>query len=213
MLINGKEFSEYGIKIDDIENGKAYPDMNVFVPNKAIGYAGASSTKTAENQIAKEGEAVVTYYLTVPDDMADGTYELTFSDFKAGDANGKEIKPTLAAGSLIVGDGGEVDPPTTEPTDAPTDAPTDKPTDAPTDKPTDAPTDYLYGDVNKNGKVELVDIVLLNRNLTGYEDQKLDDYQTEVADCYDNGKLEGTDSMEILKYLIGNIKSLPTAAK
>ncbi|MBR6617477.1 MAG: hypothetical protein IKL00_06355, partial [Oscillospiraceae bacterium] len=104
MLINGKEFSQYGITIDDIGKGKAYSQMDVFVPNPAIGYAGASSNLTAENQFAKEDVAVVTYYLTVPDDMAEGEYKLTFNDFKAGDADGKEIKPTLAAGSLIVGD-------------------------------------------------------------------------------------------------------------
>jgi hypothetical protein len=54
---------------------------------------------------------------------------------------------------------------------------------------------------------------MLNRNLTGYGDQKLDAYQTEVADCYDDAKLDGKDSMEILKYLLGLNKALPTAAK
>ncbi len=221
MLINGKEFSEYGITIDDIAKGKAYELMDTFQPNTGIGYAGAASTLTAENQFAKEGTPVVTYYLTIPDDMAEGEYELTFNDFKVGDADGKEIKPTLVAGSLIVGDVEPTEPQPTETEPTPTETeptPTEtEPTPTETEpKPTETEPgddDYLYGDVNKNGKVELVDIVLLNRHLTGYEDQKLDDYQTEVADCYDNGKLTGADSLEILKYLIGNIKSLPTAAK
>jgi len=76
--------------------------------------------------------------------------------------------------------------------------------------------DYLYGDVNKNGKVELVDIVMLNRFLTKYDNQALDAYQVEVANCYDNttagasteANLDGLDSVEILKYLIGLISSL-----
>ncbi|MBE6850437.1 MAG: hypothetical protein E7504_01675 [Ruminococcus sp.] len=223
MLINGKEFSEYGIEIEEIAKGTAYSMMDTFVPNVKIGYVGASSTTTTDPQFAKANTPVATFGIVVPEDMPEGKYELSFakSEFKVGDANGKELSPELVSGYLIVGDAGSTEPDTTEPKPTEPDTTEPKPTEPDTTepKPTEPDTtepgdnDYLYGDVNKNGKVELVDIVLLNRHLTGYEDQKLDDYQTEVADCYDNGKLEGTDSIEILKYLIGNVTSLPTAAK
>jgi len=80
------------------------------------------------------------------------------------------------------------------------------------------PGNYLYGDVNKNGKVELVDIVMLNRFLTKYDNQTLDAYQVEVANCAGNttpgaskeSDLDGQDSIEILKYLIGLVASLPS---
>jgi len=78
------------------------------------------------------------------------------------------------------------------------------------------PGDYLYGDVNDNGTVELVDIVMLNRFITKYDGQTLNARQIENANCYNNttpgasteADLEGLDSVEILKYLIGLVKSL-----
>ena len=63
---------------------------------------------------------------------------------------------------------------------------------------------------------------MLNRFLTGFGEQKLDEYQTVVANCYrDNGEsdadtkqsdLNSKDSMEILKHLIGLVATLPTNA-
>ena len=78
------------------------------------------------------------------------------------------------------------------------------------------PGDYLYGDVNDNGTVELVDIVMLNRFLTKYDNQALNARQVENANCYENttpgasteANLDGLDSVEILKYLIGLISNL-----
>lgn len=51
------------------------------------------------------------------------------------------------------------DPPTEESTDLPTDAPTDPPTDTPTDVPD------IRGDVDGNGRVELADLIQLQRYL------------------------------------------------
>ena len=62
---------------------------------------------------------------------------------------------------------------------------------------------------------------MLNRYLTGYDNQTLNENQMEVANCAGNktkdvvdtkkADLTGADSVEILKYLIGLVASLPTA--
>ncbi|MDE6777209.1 MAG: hypothetical protein K2J25_04645 [Oscillospiraceae bacterium] len=62
---------------------------------------------------------------------------------------------------------------------------------------------------------------MLNRFLTGYDNQDLDDYQVVVANCSRSGEsdadttkqnLNGQDSIEILKYLIGLVSALPNNA-
>jgi uncharacterized protein YjdB len=69
--------------------------------------------------------------------------------------------------------------------------------------------DVLYGDVDLSGEVELVDVVLLNRYLTGYDEQSLNTRQLLAAECYEDGKLNGKDSVEILRYLVELTDSLP----
>jgi hypothetical protein len=129
------------------------------------------------------------------------------NDYCVGDGEAIQLFPDLVSGSITIGSVDPTEATTEETTEATTEA-----TTAPTEGTT-ATQDYLYGDVNKNGKVELVDIVMLNRYLTGYGNQTLDDYQQEVANCYYDKKLNGNDSIEILKYLIGLNESLPTAVK
>ena len=98
---------------------------------------------------------------------------------------------------------------TTQPTEKPTEQPTEKPTDKPTEQPTEAPQNQakLYGDVDNNGKVDILDVIALNKNLlTGdyiSEDGKLN------ADVDRNGAINETDSLNILKYLVELIDKLP----
>ncbi len=225
MLINGKTFAEMkeenGLELKQIKQGDAYDRMSVWQANLDTGeLAGANGTEDQSTQYGKDGGVVATYVVLIPDTVPDGVYDLTFYNVSIGNGAGDAMQdPALGTGTLVIGDVDEPVEPTTTTTEKKPDATTtttkkDDPTTTTTkkDDPTND-TDYLYGDVNKNGKVELVDIVMLNRNLTGYGDQKLDDYQTEVADCYDDAKLDGKDSMEILKYLLGLNTKLPTAAK
>ncbi len=211
-------FAEAGMEVAEIAKGTAFDRMSMYATNLPEGSVAASNDTDVEPQYAVDGKPVVTYAVFV-NDLPDGVYNLKFQDLKVAAADGKTmLNPTATQGVLTIGDAPTTTPPvatTTAPPATTTKAPDATTTKAPSTTTTKTPstTDYLYGDVNKNGKVELVDIVMLNRNLTGYGDQKLDDYQTEVADCYDDAKLDGKDSMEILKYLIGLINSLPTAAK
>jgi len=214
---------DFGLVYSDSSNGGAYPTLGAFFYNPENSSVASADMTTVDPQYAIEDKPVFSIEVEVPESIPDGVYKTRIKDdYKIAFIETLHT-PTLVEGSLVVGADTPDEPEetttakpaeTTKPTETTAKpAETTKPTEtiATTEKPAD--TDYLYGDVNKNGKVELVDIVMLNRNLTGYGDQKLDAYQTEVADCYDDAKLDGKDSMEILKYLLGLNKALPTAAK
>ena len=97
-----------------------------------------------------------------------------------------------------------------KPTDAPTETPTQAPTEMPTDAPTQEPTEQTaidYGNVNLDSGVDIMDVILINRYLLGSLDltatQKLN------ADVDRNGKLDTTDSLNILKFVVELVPSLP----
>ncbi len=208
---------EAGAVIGAVEAGAAYKKMTMFSYNEENGLVTAANGVDTVPEVAVEGEPVVTYGLLV-DGMADGVYNLKFDDTLIAQDNTTEIFPNFTMGTLTIGDVVPTETTTTSESEATTTTTTtttiaSSESTSTTTETTPAPTtgDYLYGDVNKNGKVELVDIVMLNRYLTGYDNQQLDDYQMEVADCWDDGKVTGTDSLTILKYLIGLRTALPVA--
>ncbi|MBQ8079776.1 MAG: hypothetical protein IJ236_07475 [Oscillospiraceae bacterium] len=90
---------------------------------------------------------------------------------------------------------------TTETTTAVT---TETTTETTASVPTD--TDVVYGDTDGNGKVELLDVILLNKNLLGME--KLEDKSMANADVNLDKKVDGTDSLLILKSLV-SLVTLP----
>ena len=226
-LIDGKTFPEMGFEILDISQADTGYGFSTFQVNSENGHIG-SAKDTDGNVTLADGSAVLTIAVAVPETAKEGdVYNITFKDLSVGDFAEVKHTPNTVAGTLTIGSAPT--PATPETTDAPaTDAPaTDAPaTDAPaTDAPaTDAPTpgsdvSYLYGDVNENGKVELVDVVKLNRFLTGL-DTELTAVATVNANCLREGgesdadtttaNLNGKDSVEILRYLIGLVTALPT---
>ncbi len=121
---------------------------------------------------------------------------------------------------------------TTKPSEAPTDKPTEKPSDEPTDKPTDAPSDEpsdepadtpsdneptlpsggepaegVCGDMNADEAVDIMDVIALNKYLLGAS--TLDENAKALADVDQNGKLDSTDSLNILKFVVEIIDALP----
>ena len=103
----------------------------------------------------------------------------------------------------------------TEPTTAPT-----KPTDAPTTeattatspeaaKPTSGNVDpnVKYGDVNVDGEVGIADVVLLNKYLV--KSASLSEQGKANADAYSDEKLDASDALSILKFLVGTLSELP----
>ncbi len=104
----------------------------------------------------------------------------------------------------LYGNGAVVDP---EPTDP--DQPTDEElTEAPDEETTDATDeDILYGDVDLNGKVEITDVIALAKSLMGGD--ALDAQAAENADVDNNSNVNTTDALNIMKFLVKLVDSLP----
>jgi hypothetical protein len=227
---DGKALKERFAKVAAKQQGAT--KLSGFVTNYDESIFGASESEQKGDHIFADGDTIMTFSLTLkPEDIeaaqaakaAGKEYkiDLSMSDLTVGNyaqesfTGGTDIK--MIGASIILASGAS------DPTEATTEATTDKPTEPPTEGTTAPDTgDYLYGDVNENGKVELVDVVMLNRFLTKYEDQTLTARATVNANCYRNGEtdeatkatdLNGKDSVEILKFLIGSVKTLPTQAK
>ncbi|MBR1898167.1 MAG: cellulase family glycosylhydrolase, partial [Oscillospiraceae bacterium] len=64
-----------------------------------------------------------------------------------------------------------------------------------------------YGDVDENGKVELLDVILLNKSLLGIE--QLSEQANKNADVDVNQKIDSSDSLYILKYTVSLVDSFP----
>ena len=72
---------------------------------------------------------------------------------------------------------------------------------------TAAPGDVLYGDINLDGKVELVDAVLLNK--AAADVVILNNQQRANADCDVNNEVNANDAIVLLKFLVQIIDELP----
>ncbi len=90
--------------------------------------------------------------------------------------------------------------------DQPATKPTEETTET-TESSSDAPDAVQYGDVNCDKEVDLLDVLMLNRNLLIGE--KLTAQGTVNADVDLSGKPDSTDALNILKYSIGLVKEFP----
>ena len=157
-----------------------------------------------------DGQIIVALGLTVPANIADGTYDIGMEYFHVVE-QGHELKgdiiefdATIVPGKLIVGGGSSQDP-----TEAPTQAPTQDPTQAPVG-------DVLYGDANCNGKVDIADVVVLNKWLNDNSAYAMKDQGKINADCCDAkaGTPDENDSKAIIQSLVhlNDGKKLPWTA-
>ncbi len=99
----------------------------------------------------------------------------------------------------------EEEPATTEPTTT-----TEEPTTTTTEEPTTTEPELeatLYGDVNVDGSVDILDVLTLNKNLLA--GAELDPVGALNADVDQDTKPTATDALNILKYTIGVVKKLP----
>lgn len=71
--------------------------------------------------------------------------------------------------------------------------------------------DILYGDLNLDGSVSMVDVIYLNKSLAGII--KLNAQQTLNANCCADEVISSGDSMALLKYLVHAVTELPVPAK
>ena len=65
----------------------------------------------------------------------------------------------------------------------------------------------VYGDVNEDEAVDILDVILLNKYLLGNAD--LSPAQKLNADVDNNDALDATDSLNILKYVVEMITTFP----
>ncbi len=92
---------------------------------------------------------------------------------------------------------------TTDPTEGEDTEPTTE-GEEPTDEPS---TDVTYGDVDLNGKVEILDVIALSKALMGAATMEAE--AAANADVDQNGTVNTTDALSIMKYLVKLIESLP----
>jgi len=215
-LINGKSLKEAGFTIKRAKQTDDGYNFGSFDFNKDNGHLGGASSDPAGDAKMADGTAIVTLNLVPPADAKEGTkYIVSFKGLSVGNFAGVKSTPKTIDGSITIGKGGTTP---TEPAPT-TPAPT---TPAPTETTPSTPGSYIYGDVNEDGKVELIDVVKLNRFLTGI-DKELTAKATVQANCYraagesdadtTSKNLDGSDSVEILKSLLGLVEKLPTLAK
>ncbi len=69
------------------------------------------------------------------------------------------------------------------------------------------PPDGVIGDINLDGGVSLVDVVMLNKALAG--SIQLSDVQRIVAECVVDNEINANDTGAILAYIIGKVEVLP----
>lgn len=90
----------------------------------------------------------------------------------------------------------------TQPSDEPTDA--SEPT---TEETSEDPVTGICGDVNGDGAVDILDVISVNKFLLG--SASLDEPARDRADTDRDQKLDSTDSLNILKYVVKILDSLP----
>ncbi|MDY3258063.1 MAG: glycoside hydrolase family 44 protein [Ruminococcus callidus] len=99
------------------------------------------------------------------------------------------------------------------PTAAPTETePSETASEATTQSPTTDfdPTKVIFGDVNSDNNVTIADAVLLNKYLVN--SATLSDLQLKAADALYDSKVDSTDTLAILKLIVGTYDSLPVNA-
>ncbi len=72
----------------------------------------------------------------------------------------------------------------------------------------DVSFDVLYGDVNLDGAVTMVDLVYLSKRVAGVG-ITFNDQQTANADCKNDSTIDGSDVTSLLKFLAEKITALP----
>lgn len=74
-------------------------------------------------------------------------------------------------------------------------------------EPTADPGKVVYGDVDESGKVDIIDVITLNKNLMVGD--KISDQGKKNADVDQNGTIDEVDSLNILKYVVEIVTELP----
>ena len=67
--------------------------------------------------------------------------------------------------------------------------------------------DVVYGDINLDGAISLLDVIFINKYLANALD--LSDVQMKNADCCNDGAVNGADVTALLKHIVRIVEQLP----
>ena len=136
---------------------------------------------------------------------SDKNTEIVFANISGSTVT--KYETSVSNGSVTV-EGTESTTAPTKPTDAPTTEATTA-TSPEAAKPTSGNVDpnVKYGDVNVDGEVGIADVVLLNKYLV--KSASLSEQGKANADAYSDEKLDASDALSILKFLVGTLSELP----
>ncbi|MCM1132211.1 MAG: hypothetical protein NC340_01945 [Ruminococcus flavefaciens] len=174
-----------------------------------------------------DGESIICFTFTIPDDIEPGEYKYSLSQFdvvefaqKNDEHDISKFAATLIPGTITVkgeSSGTTTQAPSTT-TKAPESSTTQAPsttTKAPESSTTKAPIgDVLYGDTNCDKVVNIADVVVLNKWLNDAKSYNITDQGKVNADCCDEKGGEGldkNDSDAIIKSIV-HLVELPCSA-
>ncbi len=180
-----------------VENGSAEDGANIHL----AAYTGDNSQKFTL-QCNKDGSYVLLTAVSGSTRCAD-VYEISLDaganicqwEYWGGDGQKFILEPVQTENIE------PTEPDTTEPD--PTEPDTSEPD--PTEPDTSEP--LVYGDVNCDGSVDILDVILLNKALLAGE--TLTERGRANADVDRSGMMDSADSLNVLKFTIGLVKELP----
>jgi len=94
----------------------------------------------------------------------------------------------------------------TEESESETETETSDQTDTTEEASETSDTEILLGDANADGKVDILDVITVNRVILGKE--TLNDNQLKAVDFNQNGKPDSEEGLSIMKYIVGLVTSL-----
>lgn len=146
------------------------------------------------------------FRISIPDNLGatwDASNDYSFQTLVQGGEDAMVDTPyiTMYDGDTLIWG---IEPDGTTPDDVQPTTPSEDETD-----PTPAPDDVLYGDANCDGEVDVLDIIILNKNLLG--GGSLSDEGKDNADVDLDKNLSANDSLNIMKYIVKLLEKLPVA--
>ena len=162
---------------------------------------------SGEPQEILTDKPVARFDITVPADAKSGEYEWKLDRFHVVESgyDAIEFDANLKTGKLTVNGGSTEESSTTtsETTTTTTATETTTTTVSNGTTATAAPGDTLYGDTNCDGKVNIADVVVLNKYLNDASSYDIKDQGKINADCCDAGNgLDANDSDAIIKSIV-----------
>lgn len=201
LPIKGATATMEKVKCSAVEGGCEY---------KLIGDTWYCDTlDSGEPQEINTSKAVATFDITIPADAEPGEYEWKLDRFHVVESgyDGIEFDAVLKTGKItVIGDGTSTtsETATTTTSEATTTA-TETTTTASAGQTTVTPGTKLYGDTNCDGKVNIADVVVLNKYLndaSSYDMKAQGKINADCCDAKDGEGLDANDSDAIIKSIV-----------